>query len=631
VKLLGTLLLALLSLVAPMNVGEAVISHGGGAVSGYVVTSLTMNFVPRGNYPSGSKSVGGTLYFSIPGGCAPGTQIASLVATAVGNVPFAGSFYLTGTDAAKFTVVGDNPGALECATTIAGGTSLSFTIQAGSAGFTRSVTAYHGQTYYLAASGCSDSNDGLSGSDPWCSPNHAVRCGDFIISAAGSYNSSNFAGSFGGGTNKWGTVTCPGDDNVARIVCAAQSGCGFSSFQYAGAMEIASNFWGVQGWYCHNPTGTSCFTSDPPTNTQTIHHIFYGNDTCDASSSTQTIACFETNEYNGGGSVGNDYVAWIGNIAYWGVPGASYCGSNFTNAGAGNSVNPHTDTNFYFALNISYLSTGGLGCDGPGTTSDATGMEFDSPGILSFTGTTVLENNLIFKNGGQNLKIYTNQPPANGSTILVIIRYNTIYAGMQNAGFNGSPSDLTLQSTATPAGYMTALITDNIIEETASVHAASSTGTCNYPGDGGCVYPINLANMTPQSIVDDNWFDGLNAYGSVSSYSPYSCLSGPNVATGTPTNVSCDGNVLGTDAAFTATFTPTAPPSGCAGYSSTLACMATPIGYFVPTATGTTVGGGTVSAASMGFNSTPACDQYNATDWIKNLERGLPAALDPCG
>src|SRR5262245_17329298 len=52
-------------------------------------------------------------------------------------------------------------------------------------------TALH--TYFMAASGCSDSYNGLSptfsgGSNgPWCSPNHKVVCGDVIVASAGAY------------------------------------------------------------------------------------------------------------------------------------------------------------------------------------------------------------------------------------------------------------------------------------------------------------------------------------------------------------------------------------------------------------------------------------------------------------
>jgi hypothetical protein len=57
--------------------------------------------------------------------------------------------------------------------------------------------------YYMAPSGCSDSNNGTSPATPWCTPNHNVVCGDVIIAAPGTYSSGQFGGN-------WGSVSnCP--------------------------------------------------------------------------------------------------------------------------------------------------------------------------------------------------------------------------------------------------------------------------------------------------------------------------------------------------------------------------------------------------------------------------------------
>src|ERR1700746_1912547 len=77
-------------------------------------------------------------------------------------------------------------------------------------------------TYFLApaSAGGNDANSGTSAGSPWLSPNHSLNCGDVIIAAASnSYSASNF------GFGEWGTVTCPGGNNVAWLECAAFDAC----------------------------------------------------------------------------------------------------------------------------------------------------------------------------------------------------------------------------------------------------------------------------------------------------------------------------------------------------------------------------------------------------------------------
>ena len=127
-------------------------------------------------------------------------------------------------------------------------------------------------TYYMAASGCNDSNNGTSAGSPWCTPNHSTVCGDVIIAAAGTYN-GDFA--------TWGTVSsCPstsggidgtGGIYAAVLLCGASdlgsSGCivncatgacntghtgsGGSAASHA-MMNVNASNWAVIGW---NGTG----------------------------------------------------------------------------------------------------------------------------------------------------------------------------------------------------------------------------------------------------------------------------------------------------------------------------------------------------------------------------------------
>src|ERR1700733_11336328 len=77
-------------------------------------------------------------------------------------------------------------------------------------------------TYYISPTG-SDSNSGTVIGSPWLSPNHSLNCGDVIQASAGSYSAANFQ------NGKWGTVTCPGGNNVAWLQCATFDACKINS------------------------------------------------------------------------------------------------------------------------------------------------------------------------------------------------------------------------------------------------------------------------------------------------------------------------------------------------------------------------------------------------------------------
>lgn len=609
--------------VSPANARSL---HGGATTTGggsQTVSAITVNFVPQGNYTSGSSAVPGTLYFT--GGCPSGTQIGSLVATASGG-SYGGSWTTTGTNAADFTITGSNPGALKCNGTLAAG-SYSFNAVAGTNSFTQAITAYAGQTYYLSPTGNDSNFPCTSSGSPCLSPNHSVHCGDFFLAAAStSYNGNNFTIS--------GTTTCPGNDNVAEVKCATFDACKFSTMGTFAAIYVQANYWGFQGFECDNTTVVSCFQAEPPTSGATIHHIVFANDICNNTGSP-ALSCFQTNEYLGGtGPSAVDYYLAIGDLAYNGDPGSSECGSNMGYVSPANS-DTNAGTHTAQMWNISWHSNGGVGCDGTGTTSDDNGFILDSPNINSYTGQVLIENNWVLGNGGEGIHVFINPccVATGGTTENVVIRYNTLYSQFQNTGYNGIPWGLNLIGASNNTSYLSGTVEHNLDQETTALHSGS--GTCSVNSGNGCVYPFGQQyTIAGSTTVDLNWFAGLASFGSVLNWiNGYNCTAGPNVPTPSPdpSNNSCNGNVVGTSPVFTSATVPGAPSCGSA--ADTLNCMATTIAGFVPTGTGTTVGGSTGQAASnYGANANPSnCDANNSTPFILNVSRALPADMDKCG
>src|SRR5271168_5113119 len=95
-------------------------------------------------------------------------------------------------------------------------------------------------TYYLAtaADGGNDSNNGTSVSTPWLTPKHAVNCGDVILAATStSYSYANFT------AGEWGTVTCPGGNNVAWLKCVTFDACKITSSGGNPGIYVDKDYW----------------------------------------------------------------------------------------------------------------------------------------------------------------------------------------------------------------------------------------------------------------------------------------------------------------------------------------------------------------------------------------------------
>jgi len=268
-------------------------------------------------------------------------------------------------------------------------------------------------TYYIAASGCNDSNSGTSSGSPWCTPHHSVVCGDVIYAAPGSYSAKNL------GLGEWGAVSsCPstsggidgtGGIYAAQLICNGNVGTCSVTSSTQEAIRVDVSNWAVQGWQASTNTyiwGT-CFWAIP-TAAATIHDIYFVNDIangCEASG-------FSVAPKAVGQSV--DYFGVVGSIAYNTAKAGSKCYSGISVYEPYNS-DTNAGTHIFIAGNISYDNKVPIGC-GSGVNTDGNGIIFDDfggtqRGQAAYTGQAVAEQNLTFGNSMSGIAIGGNSNP----------------------------------------------------------------------------------------------------------------------------------------------------------------------------------------------------------------------------
>lgn len=227
--------------------------------------------------------------------------------------------------------------------------------------------------YYVAATGCNDSYNGLSASftsgsnGPWCTPNHAIVCGDVLIAAASaSYPAMQ----------TWGTVSnCPstsgGIDGTGGIYHAVLL-CGGSypgacavtgSLSGSGGIEVNKDNWAVEGFAVSE--GYTCsqpgygFMINTSVSGSVRHYISFINDIA-----YDNAVGIGVNNHgaNSGQGYGADYLAWVGNIVQ---NSAGRCDGGFSD-GAIDLIGPAdydavTGTHILIQGNFSYNNQQTLG------------------------------------------------------------------------------------------------------------------------------------------------------------------------------------------------------------------------------------------------------------------------------
>ena len=291
-------------------------------------------------------------------------------------------------------------------------------------------------TYFMAASGCSDANNGTSTSTPWCTPNHAVVCGDVIIAQAGTYNSSfsvwgtvSNCPSASGGIDGTGGIyqailVCAGDITSCIINCATAPCNGEPSFGPAAGMNINKNNWAVAGWYI-NGNGVTNFSAIQVAGCSgsVTHHVAIIN-----SIFTNGGQGFTPQDCNASSATtqGGDYVALIGNIAQDSAKNDNgICIAAIDVVAPGKFGSSSTDVHYFIYNNYAWNNLV-PGCDGLFDGEDYMADTLDHHGAI---GKFIFANNIgyyaqrycfNFTYGGQV-----------SSNPLIRFYNNTCYANMQ--------------------------------------------------------------------------------------------------------------------------------------------------------------------------------------------------------
>jgi len=447
-------------------------------------------------------------------------------------------------------------------------------------------------TYYLApaSAGGNDSNNGLSASAPWLTPNHPVNCGDVILAAASTaYAPSNF-------NYIWGTVSCPAGNNVAWLKCVTFDGCKISGMaSRQNGMAVGASYWGVQGWEVDGTDASGpCFLTYPVGASRvTVHHIVYANDI--ASGCGGGGFSFNPSTQSAPTTVGVDYIAVVGSIVYNASGGSAYCatGIEVYEPIASDSL---PGTHIYIAGNFSYSNIEPSTCSGmsPG---DGEGIEFDTwdgsqTGTPMYSQQGVIDNNFLLANGGPGAEVYGNStgvPPYSN----IYIRHNTAW------GNNADPNE----------SVPTYAVGEFLTLSAANVQTLNNIAATNAIAGGARSQPIYAYWVSQGNSTDiDDQDVGYAVGGTVSGiYTSTGFAYGPN-------------NLFGTNPSFANATTPGAPSCGSA--TSVPNCMAAVVANFTPT---------TATAKPYGYQIPSASQIYDSLfpQWLCNVN--LPSGLVTMG
>jgi hypothetical protein len=434
--------------------------------------------------------------------------------------------------------------------------------------------------YFLSPTG-NDSNNGLSSGAAWLTPNHAVNCGDVITAAASvSYSPSSF------GVGSWGTVTCPGNNNVAWVACAAFDACKMTSpGGAASGFYVDHSYWGVQGFEVTITADTfaGCFLAAPSFVTHTsIHHVIFANNIANG--------CYAGGIGAGASGTGSvDYIAIVGNAVYDGAKTTSDCPSNIDIFEPQNVLDTLPGTHIYVAGNFSFKAMNTANCNGGNPASDGEGINIDSmnkAGGTSYSGQVVIENNMVLANGGRGIE--EEQNSVGSPNAIAFFRRNTMWGDSIDSTQTGNPC---AEFQVTSAFNLVAFA--NIAQPTVSTSCGSM--------------PVYAYQVTNSATATDNIYStwGFSAFSNNSNVTNSAGFSfGPN-------------NTFGTDPQFANPSAPSAPNCGAA--SSVTNCMAQIIANFTPTNAAAKSYGYQIPSSSPVFD--PLFPQWLCT--VTNFPAGL--------
>lgn len=432
-----------------------------------------------------------------------------------------------------------------------------------------------GTTYYIAPSsaGGNDSNDGLTASTPWLTPQHPVNCGTILRAAPGTYAASSF------NNGQWGTVNCPAGNNVAWVQCATPFGCTIS-----GGIYISASYWGLQGFRISASSGT-CVNIAPNFNGSRVevHHIVVANNIVGPCGfdGISSVSGYATNP-----TIGADYLAYLGNIAYDTGGNSSTCAAALS-FWVPIPYDTQPGTHLYMAGNFTWGNTSNCG-DGEGIIFDTFDGVEGSSTQPPYAYQAVAENNISVFNDGPGIQVDLNEN-GSGPHAPIYFLHNTSAYNCQG------PSNAT---------YCAEIVLGTTVNASSSYNLVAAP--TQYAFGGGSVTHYGSAAMFAPSST--------NHISDEFAYSPYGFGVG---SVGSAGFLPGTGNITSTDPLLASPAAPGTP--NCSGFATTTACMAPVIANFAPT---------DPSASSYGYQlpaNTPNKNLYYP-QWLCGVS-GLPPGL----
>lgn len=437
-----------------------------------------------------------------------------------------------------------------------------------SAVVTGTYTGGGSSNFFISPTG-SDSNNGTSASTPWLSPNHAMTCGQTITALPGTYSSANFY------NGKWGTVTCPAGNNVAWLTCQTFDACKINATSQQG-MYVSASYWGISGWEITDSWQFGNCYYIQPTGSTPVHHVIFANDVANGCAGGGFVAFAQ-----GSTAPAVDYIALIGDIAYGTGSSSSVCASGFS-LGFLPQLDSVAGTHLYIAGSFGWGNTNPASCASTAAT-DGEGIIIDTLRQYGYNQQVAIENNIMVGNYGRGIEMNNNNT-SNPATFFT--KNNTLYGNNTQSG-----------------QQFPQFLGEEYINQAYAVNSTADLAMTSVAAVGANkIYAYSAEGTNGSSSVAGNWL--------------YSAAGNTTLITSSP-GFSFGSNITGTNPAFANPVIPGAP--ACGGTANTVACMATLITNFTPTASGST---------ALGYqrpSSTPVFDPLYP-QWLCSVTN-LPAGI----
>jgi hypothetical protein len=368
---------------------------------------------------------------------------------------------------------------------------------------------------------------GSSGNCAWLTPNGnaALKCGDVIIAAAGTYSNSGIlvtrqptsctTGSATGGFDGAGGIY------TVYVLCSTIYACSIPAYSGGNpgantlAVQVQASNWAFEGWVCSVASGTprtiqGCFGESSDSSTAIYHHIVFANNIahdCGFGFGTGISG-------TGGGQAvpgnGADYLAFLGNLTW-------QC-NQVTNDGFGDQIftasivcvnmansDPSNTTANRCVIRGNFAINNNPGANG--AVSDVEGIMRDTPQSHGTVGTDVVRDNVIYGSGGPGLQL-TNQNTANQATPYTFdASFNTMYGN--NACTPYDPFNSTEVFYEYDSNYgMTVNHYNNISQARGANGTCSGSAEPNYAFSQGANNGINLLNIIIGGTGQTNYMFG---------------------------------------------------------------------------------------------------------------------------